>query len=130
MRVFTEGKALRGFPIVAWYQIGYDKREVDVFMERVRQWLDGEEGAQRVSVADVLTVLFSTRFRGYERGAVDRKIDRLVKEVYEREIDVASRDDTDAGEARTETALDQVASEFGTAGAVDEILRAMTENKE
>ncbi|GGK27957.1 hypothetical protein GCM10010124_20680 [Pilimelia terevasa] len=78
---------------------GYKVDEVDGFLDRVEATLSGAESDAPVSAQEVHDVVFRVRFGGYDEWQVDLHLDRVERQLAEREESggrVVSRD-TDLG---------------------------------
>lgn len=78
------GPYLRRFPRAAALRRGYDRDDVDEFVDRLLAALDGAAGtAPAVSAEDVRRAPFRPRRGGYREDAVDEALDRVVEHLLQ-----------------------------------------------
>ena len=124
----------------SFLRMGYDVSEVLTFLADVERTLTGEEtDPERVVTAQkALDVEFSTKLRGFNDEEVDAEIDHLIemlrhaerRRVTRRENSVGSDVHAATPPAAESTTVSSEYADFGTPGAVEKILRSMTQEKE
>lgn len=80
------GRSRAAFPIATRRELGYQREQVDAFLERARESYDRPEGSgSPVTSAEIRATAFKLKRKGYAARYVDAAMDRLEEVFYERE---------------------------------------------
>lgn len=88
MTVDDQQRANAPFARVGRQELGYNARQVDVFLSRARAFYTSEDSSEKALTSrDVRSVAFDPAKGGYEAHAVDAALDRLEDVFAQRERD-------------------------------------------
>lgn len=73
------------FPRATGGELGYDPQQVDELLARARATYDRSDAVELVSAAELRSVAFTVKRKGYSARYVDSAIDRLEEVFFERE---------------------------------------------